>query len=122
MKIEYKTFSNYLELIVSGELTIDVSEEVNPDLIKNECKKRRLKKILINAHNLSGKITIMDRFILAKKFAQSFTGSNIQIAAVSNKDLEYPAVPFFETAAINRGVNVKVFTDIEKAKEWLLTK
>ena len=61
----------------------------------------------------------MDRFKIAIEYAQFFSGSNIKISLVSNKNLISPE-DFFETVAINRGVNIKVFVDIKEAKKWLL--
>ena len=118
MKTEFKAYNNYLYIIVSGEISKSITEQENPEFIKKICDEKGLKKILINANNLSENISTMNYFIHAKEFAKVFSGSNIKISIVDNKE-NLNSEPFFETAATNRGVNVKIFKDIEKAKRWL---
>ena len=119
MEAEYKPNENYLHIIVSGKLVKNIPENITPELIKKKCIKNGLKKILINGLNLTGHYKSIVRFNLAKEFAKFFTGSNIQIAVVTNKKIAFYN-PIFEIAALNRGVYIKIFTDLSKAENWLL--
>jgi hypothetical protein len=120
MKEKYINNKDYLEIIVSGNITAKIIKEINIETIKKECLKRGHKKILINAEGLTGNLNTIERIDIAKKFENSFLGSNIKIAVLSNEHLEYPNEPVLETAALNRGLNIKVFINLKNAKEWLL--
>lgn len=119
MEVKYKYFKDYLEITISGEFTKDIPEKVNPEFIMKECKKREINKVLMNGFYVTGNISTLERFNIAKVYAKSFSGSNIKFSMVANTEIINPN-SFFETVASNRGVNVRVFTDLDEARKWLL--
>lgn len=120
LEINYKYFKDYLEITISGEFTKDLPKEVNPEFIMKKCKKKGINKVLMNGLKVTGNISTFDRFNIAKIYAHSLLGGNIKFSMVANTDIINPN-SFFETVATNRGINVKVFIDLEKAKKWLLS-
>jgi hypothetical protein len=107
--------------IKEGYLLVEYSEPYQLDpcitLIKEIgeiCRREGLPKVLCDVRGMMGKINILDSFQLAVTGAGAFRG--LQLAGVyRQEDID----PFAETVIRNRGGNVRVFSDIERAKEWL---
>lgn len=77
-------------------------------------------KILCDERKLRYSLSIFETFELAEAEAKHLSTAP-RIAIVFNSNYtEYAR--FFETAAINRGLIVKVTTDIDEAKKWLAVK
>jgi hypothetical protein len=73
-----------------------------------------LHKVLCDVRGMLGKIPVMEIFQLAVAGASAFRG--LQVAGVYRKeDID----PFAEAVIQNRGGNVRIFSSIAKAKEWL---
>ena len=83
--------------------------------------KQGFTKVLVEDY-LEGEISVTDAHIFARKFTKR-TGIRLgtKIASVSLPE-KFPIQEFAETVVINwTGVKVKVFIDVNKAKEWLLS-
>ena len=113
MEAEVIVLDDYLNITVSGMITKNIPDKIMPKNIKKTCDEKRLKKVLINGLNLSGDYRTTERFNMAKEFSKHFMGNNIKISVITNKNLVFND-QIFETAAINRGVNIKVFIDKKK--------
>ncbi len=106
----------YLYLNISGEFEINQFLDL-PGLMKIECEKEKVFKVLVNGFNIIGtNLSIIDRFSLGEKIAQILHHS-IKVAILwpdkhNNK--------FAETVAVNRGANLRVFGKETEAKKWLL--
>ena len=88
-------------------------------IIHAKCLEEEVSKILFDARDvLSIDIKTMERYFLGTEAAEILQ-YKIKIAVVwENEYTNY----FFETVAINRGANVKIFGNIEPATNWLLAK
>lgn len=81
--------------------------------VAETCRRENYSKVLVD---LSGaeEISIMDGFRLGSKGAETFRWPG-KVAVVSQSQL----VHFIETVGINRGGNVRMFSEVEKARHWL---
>jgi hypothetical protein len=82
----------------------------------------RQPRILIDARNITGDLSTMQRFEFSEAVVQLYSckpaGCAALIALVGNEPLLDPD-RFGETVAVNRAVPVKVTTDIKEALDWL---
>lgn len=74
--------------------------------------------ILCDERNLEYRITTLDTFQLAE-FASQYAKHLAKIAIVCNEKCLEEA-KFYQTVTTNRGLQVKVMTNLEEAENWLL--
>ena len=88
-----------------------------PGIIKAECEKEKTYQVLVDALDVKGSdIDTMERFFLGEEIAKTL-GAKIKLAVVwPDKHI----TKFVEIVALNRGGNISVVSDLEKAKKWLL--
>jgi hypothetical protein len=79
------------------------------------CRADDCSLLLVNLQDMPGTLKTMDRFKLGVQGAGIFKGM-IKIAVVFRKaELNW----FAETVAVNRGMNARVFGDMQTARKWL---
>ena len=95
------------------------------DQVIDACKKHQPSNFLIDFRQVEGELSTMDRYNLAASSTKKYLDeklngkvSSCRFAFVGNHPLVDPK-RFGETVAINRGLNVKVFTEIKEALDWL---
>jgi len=79
------------------------------------CKQKNHNKILVNILNMPGTLSPMQRFEAGVRGAQMFH-SQFKIAVVFRKE---EITRFAENVGINRGLNGRIFSDLDRALEWL---
>lgn len=78
---------------------------------------------LADCTQMSGGPSVVDLFEKAARIASDPSARLVKEAILSSDSPEAARiVDFYQTAAINRGINVAVFTDREKAVAWLTGK
>jgi len=77
------------------------------------CRQEKFSKVLVDL-NGGAEISLMEGFRLGSTGAETFR-SLAKVAVVSQSVL----IQFVETVGINRGGNVRMFTELEKARKWL---
>ena len=112
---------NYIYVTLSGILFSNTDREYI-DHVLSACIEHEQNKILYDVRSLKGHLSTWDRFNIAvyftRKSRQHPKTRNVQIAVVGFPPIIDPN-RFGETVAINRGLNVNVTDDIEKALNWL---
>ncbi len=83
--------------------------------LTDACAEHNCKKVLIDARDLQVEMGTMDLFKAGKDVAALML-NGIRIACLAREDM---IDPFFEDVAINRGAIVSVFTEMDRAREWL---
>lgn len=78
-------------------------------------------KILIDADNVKGQLSTLDRYEGASFLSDLTIQSPIKIMAIAiaGKEPLIDPTRFGETVARNRGVNGRVFLDLDEAIKWL---
>ncbi len=93
------------------------------ELAIDSAVERKKEKILIDASKVEGEnISLHDRFTYGEHLSQYYIkhglGKIFKIAVVSNENISDKR-RFGETVATNRGVNVKIFENMDDALQWL---
>ena len=95
------------------------------DKILTSCEQHKIPKILMDVRGLSGNPNALERFSMATIFTAKYfiarLGHRIppcRFAVIGSHPIVDPN-HFEETVAVNRGLPVKTFTDLEEAMEWL---
>ena len=120
MSIEYQIDpkDGYLYAEVWGTFDLDQAKEMYPRIF-DAIHEHAESKICIDFRRLEGDISILARYELGVLMAKVKAKSQpIQIACIGTKK-QVLRDKFLEMVAINRGVNIKIATDIEEALQWL---
>jgi hypothetical protein len=79
------------------------------------CATHKCDKALIDARDLQVNMDTLEMF-QAGEDVVSVTSKGLRTAILAREDM---LDRFFEDVAVNRGAIVKVFTDLETARDWL---
>jgi hypothetical protein len=77
------------------------------------------KSVVIDVRQLRGGFGIMDIYLLVSDVFETLRGKGIQRAAVVDMRSSPMREAFLETAARNRGFNLRVFADTDEAEKWM---
>jgi hypothetical protein len=88
------------------------------DLVADHCNRTKNDKVLIDTTRADGKVSFVERFLLGEK-TRVFAFHGIKVAFVDRPERIDPQ-KFGELVARNRGVDIRIFSDLQAAKEWLL--
>lgn len=87
------------------------------DAMVEACRRLQISKALLDCRKMTGEIEILEGFMVAQ-YGGKMRGFLTKTALVGREDQMFPD-NFVENVAVNRGVNLKIFTDIEEAIAWL---
>ncbi len=104
-----------LEIIFTGELTRDLHDKIVNDVFA-AITENNTKRVLIDISVLKGRFGIADTYHRVRSFPSHIY--NMRFAMV-NVHGQNEIEQFQETTAINAGISVKWFTDINAARAWL---
>ena len=99
-----------------GEFSVQGAQDVIDrvvQLISGDC----LRPVLIDCTKMSGNLSVLERFQTVV-YGQKMIGKVSKLAIVRWRESS-PPDRFVETAAANRGILVRLFTDVQEAVEWL---
>lgn len=122
IKSEVILEKDYLCLYCTGHSTV---EEVKKVFVKvvDVALEHKKSRVLVDANKVTGTFSIFERYevseLLAREVIQRAIGKKLKIAICGQEPLIDPQ-RLGETVAKNRGVNLKVTTDLNEAKRWLL--
>ena len=106
-----------IEIHSFGEITIKEAAQSMKDCVRIS-KEKNIDKVLVDASSLTKIPGIVDIFQFFSDFPKELT-----IALVIPQDsFTKDTFSFGENVAVNRGKNVKLFFDLNDAKEWLKSK
>lgn len=115
---------NYLHISLEGEWDDEQVGET-ADGILALCEKHQAKKILFDVLGLTGNPSTMSRFYMSAQFAMKFLKARLahrippcRFAVIGSHPLVDPN-RFEETVALNNGLPVRTFTELDKALAWL---
>lgn len=85
------------------------------------CAERRISRVLIDLRKMSGGLDTLETYEVAgRDLPRQRAVRRVLRAAILDRHENIERIRFFETVAVNRGLNVKVFADEDHAREWLL--
>ncbi len=118
----YNSELHMVESKLQGDMTLGEVEEIIAKIAKI-AKEKDCRLIFTDFNEVSRKLSISQIYELPNRIKNIFTSIGINVwlykrANVVAKDLD--DYVFHENVMANRGQNEKLFTDIEKAKKWLI--
>jgi hypothetical protein len=117
-RLTFEHRPGYLYAYVEGEEdSYEISRAYWQD-IADECREKKYKKALV-VEDLVESGTIAEAYQLCSEMPQmGYIG--IKVAFVDRYSEQSEENQFGELVAVNRGINVKIFTDTDDAEKWLL--
>jgi hypothetical protein len=109
----------FVQVISRGEKSFEFSLKIWPETIKL-CRENECYKVLGIATSSKPPSTI-DSYKHGDLFHKFKIDGKYKIAWVELNPKSYEGIKFIETVLFNRGVDVKLFADVDKAKTWLLS-
>ena len=106
----------YIRFDYSGEFS-EVMGKRCIDAMVEACSQVQISKALLDCRNMTGEIGIYDSFSVAE-YGVKMIRIISKIALVGRED-QMLSDNFVENVAVNRGVNLKIFTDGDEAIDWL---
>ena len=106
----------YVRFNYTGEFSGTAGKQCIDAMIET-CSQLQLFKALLDCRKMTGEIQILESFTVAD-YGRKMRGFLSKTALVGREDQMLPD-NFVENVAVNRGVNLKIFTDIEEAIDWL---
>ncbi len=115
---------HYLRIILEGEWENALIGET-ADNILALCEKHAAQRILMDVRGFLGNPSTLDRFFMATQFSVKYLKARLakrvppcRFAVIGHHPMVDPQ-RFEETVALNNGLPVCTFTDLEKALAWL---
>jgi hypothetical protein len=122
MEFEYEVQARegYVEATLTGVRTpttlIAAAEQVT-----EVCKELKILKVLVDVRRMTGSLDTLETFEVAgHQIPQRPMTRQLARSAILDLPVNMERMHFFETVAVNRGFNVRVFDDETAAVEWLL--
>jgi hypothetical protein len=106
----------YVRFDYTGEFSEAAGKQC-VDAMVEACSQLQFSKALLDCRKMTGEIQILESFMVAQ-YGGKMRGFLSKTALVGREDQMLPD-NFVENVAVNRGVNLKIFTDIEEAIDWL---
>ena len=101
---------------LKGTMTLEDQRTIG-EAIMDECQRRKCGRALADARQQAGDLSIIDWHELATQLQPNWP-RDLYLAIVDRADRLKPD-RFLETVARNRGVPVRVFSDMDEAVAWL---
>ena len=106
----------YVRFDYTGEFSQAAGKQCIDTMVE-ACRQLQIRQALLDCRKMTGEIQILESFMVAQ-YGGKMRGFIAKTALVGREDQMFPD-NFVENVAVNRGVNLKIFTDIEEAKDWL---
>jgi hypothetical protein len=124
MSLEIRPESGFLHVDVMGEFSLQEAKRTFLEMLEAVAQ-HQVEKVLLDGQRLKGDPTTMERFYygeFAADAVRQFEDRGVSVATQFAYVLQEPQLDpqrFGETVAVNRGMFVKAFDNLEDALEWL---
>ena len=115
--VELVDDGEFIRLVFAGETTAQDHEDARAEAFR-ALTSRGWKRLLVDARQISTRMSLFDDYEFTKEH-QSSLPLLARVAAIHRHD-ESERFRFIENVAVNRGHNLKVFTDPGEAIDWLI--
>jgi hypothetical protein len=113
-RIETDLLSDCLVIRIIGNADAQVAGEIIGGVFREIAASQR-SRLIVDIREVDGRLSILETFNLVSSYP-SMRGLR---AAIVDWPENSQWFEFYETVSVNRGYYNRVFTDMEKAKEWL---
>ena len=114
--VSIKKENDYILVKVAGEYDTKEMRSYDPKMLANACDHFKCNKLLIDIQELTGKVSILENFDLGKGMA-TYLGLQKRVVILGTK--EQSKDDFIQTVAVNRGADVKIFSNKREAIQAL---
>jgi len=118
-QIEFEERSAYLFARVTGEDSSDTVLRYMEDILR-ECEKTGCPRVLIHECLEGPRLSFLELFDLLSEGSRRAIGKFRAVALVDEKMGD--TAEFAEDVAVNRGLPMRVFDDVETASQWISEK
>ena len=115
-QVTFETRTNFVSATVTGTNSRSVVLRYMTDIL-TECTRQECFRVLIEERLDGPRLGAMEVFAVASEGSMKALGQYEAIAYVDEKMGDM--ADFAETVAVNRGMPVAFFNDVESAREWL---
>ena len=122
--LEIVAESGFLRVAASGDFSLEEAKRTFVEVLEAVAR-HQVKKVLFDGRRLKGEPRLMERFYYGEFAAQEvrrFNNVGVSLATQFVYVLEKPVfdpLHFGETVAVNRGLYVKTFENVDDALGWL---
>ena len=109
---------SYLFAQVYGKRTRETVTEVAAEIF-SEAVANHLSRVIVDVRAFDGRLGVLDIYLVVTEVFQKLRGKGVAKAAIVDKLQSSVREWFMETVAVNRGFNFRIFTDLDRALEWL---
>ena len=114
--LEINNHPDYIRINFIGTFSMEAARQT-VDTILETCTSKGQLAVVLDCSSMTGKLSIMDRYRVIL-YGQKLIGKVSRLALVADIKMVFPD-RFAEMVAQNRGINLKVFSDIEGAVHWI---
>ena len=111
--------NSHLFAQVSGIRTLEAVQEATVEVFDSALA-NGLSRVLVDVRAFEGRLGVLDIYLLVTQLFQSLRGKGIKKAAIVDRPHSAMREWFLETVAVNRGFNLRMFSEVEEARQWLL--
>ena len=99
-----------------GEFSVEAGQQC-VDAMAEACVNHGRDRVLLDCRRISGEMPLVDRVLVAEYGADH--GHQMKRFALLNREGVPLPDNFVESVVVNRGMNMKAFTDPDEAERWL---
>ena len=111
--------TKYVYIEATGPQDLRTNIKIAETAIK-ECVAAGLERALVNVQGMIGATGAIEDYELAKILDAWMAREVIKKAALLERPEVFESALFLETALHNRGMELKAFTDMKQAEEWII--
>ena len=111
-KIEQR--DGYIYVEYDDEYSLEVFVSTSKEVFEL-CQAKGCRKVLVNVTNMPGKVRTFQRFEIGVQGALIFHNAIKAAVLYRKEEIDW----FAETVSKNRGLNAKIFSQMDEALQWL---
>ncbi len=117
-ELRFKHNPDYLSIHASGIRTLENIIGITLDYIA-ERDKHGYRKVLLDVREMTGKLSTIDAYNLGTEELEKFRRTGEVKVSIIDLEDNRERFQFMENVATNMGLNLRIFSDVDKALKWL---
>ena len=119
LKHEFNRTPSYVIIRSSG--VVESMEELQAYMttVADYCARENCRRVMSDERGIDYKFTALEHFEIAEWLEQEAFDQKIERAATLTTESQFMNLKDLEIFAVNRGLNVKIFSSEQEAAKWL---
>lgn len=118
-RINIKENQEYILVDQYGEVNVDEVDEIRDSIFKLVADSG-LSRVLVDVRSVTNDLSVTDSFNITLDHVNYPTAFPKPRAALITRPDQQESAKFIENVAVNRGLPIRAFTDLEQGLKWLL--